>query len=345
MIRLFFNENTAGCSPAVLAAIRSITPQEIATYPDYAAITAKCERFFGVDHGWVQLTNGLDAGLQTLAQDTWTGSGPARRKPGLTPSEVPSILIVEPAFEMYGIFAETAGADVVRVQCDADFHFPTDAVLAALTPATRLVYLTDPNNPTGTALPADAVERIAAAAPQAIVLVDEAYADFSGRTHIGPLLDRRRNVIVGRTFAKAHGLAGLRVGALVAHKDILDRLRPSLEPFAVNICAVKALGAALEDRAYVDAYVAQAAASRQLVYDFCWRHGLRSWPSDGNFVLFRVGDDAAAVVAALAKHGILVKDKSDTPGCAGCIRMTAGTIEDTNTALEALEAILASRAR
>jgi histidinol-phosphate aminotransferase len=135
------------------------------------------------------------------------------------------------------------------------------------------------------------------------------------------------------------------VGALIAHRETLDEIRPRLEPFAVNICAVKALSAALDDRAYIESYVAQAAASRQLVYDFCWRHGLRSWPSDGNFVLFRVGADAPAVVAALAKHGILVKDKSDTPGCAGCIRMTAGAVEDTNVALEALEAILASRAR
>src|SRR5579871_2720747 len=249
-LRLHYNENTAGCSPAVLEALRSITREEIATYPEYGPVTARCARAFGVEAGWVQLTNGLDEGLQMAALAAVRGVWPpaaALATRHASPSPPPEILIVEPAFEMYAVFAAAAGASLVQVECEAEFRFSIDRLLAAVTPATRLIFLTDPNNPTGSALPGGAIERAAAAAPQAIVFVDEAYADFSGRTAIGALLDRRRNVIVGRTFAKAYGLAGLRAGAMVAHPDTLDLVRPLLEPFSVNVCAVRALGAALED--------------------------------------------------------------------------------------------------
>ena len=125
----------------------------------------------------------------------------------------------------------------------------------------RLVSVTDPDNPTGLPVPAGAIERLAEAAPHAIVFVDEAYADFSGRTPFR-LLDRHRNVVVGRTFAKAHGLAALRVGALVAHPDTLARFRRLLPPFSVNFAAVRALDAALGDRGYLELVRRRVACSR-----------------------------------------------------------------------------------
>ena len=105
-----------------------------------------------------------------------------------------------------------------------------------------------------------------------------------------------------------------------------------------------ALSAALEDRSYLDWYVAESAASRQDIYEFCRRRGLTFWPSEGNFVLFRVGGHAGAIAQALAARRIFVRDKSDAPGCAGCIRLTAGVLEHTRRALSALEDLLASRA-
>lgn len=338
-LRLHYNENTAGCSPAVLGVLAAITREEAAFYPDYAPITARCEREFGVESGWVQLTNGLDEGLHLAAQwarrvqDTSSNSAGVR----------PDVIITEPTFEMYDACAEAVHANLVRILPEPNFRFPLDRLLAAITVQTRLIYLTDPNNPTGLSVPAGAIETIARAAPAALVLIDEAYADFSGRTSIGPLLDRRPNVVVGRTFAKAHGLAALRVGALVAHPDTLNQLRELLPPFSLNVGAVRGLAAALDDRPYVDWYVRESALSRARIYDFCARHSFACWPSDANFVLFRVGDHATAIVTALAERGILVRDKSGAPGCAGCIRMTAGVVEHTSRALAALEDILASR--
>jgi histidinol-phosphate aminotransferase len=330
-LRLHLNENTAGCSPAVLAALRAITRADAACYPDYRAITAKVEGWFGVPPGWVQLTNGLDEGLHVAAQAA------ARGGPGA------SALIVDPAFEMYAACADAAGLTAVHVAPRADLEFPLEDVLAALGPATRLVNLTDPNNPTGRPIPPGAIEQIALAVPDALVLVDEAYAEFSGRTCIGPLLGRRRNVVVGRTFAKAHGLAALRVGALIAHPDAIGRLRQRLPPFSLNIAAVRALEAALDDPGYLAWYVEQSRQSRSLIQEFCEARRWRCWPSEANFVLVRVGAGATALVAALAERGVLIRDRSRAPGCEGCVRITAGVVDHTRACLRVLEDVLASR--
>ena len=323
-MRLHFNENTAGCSPAVLSALAAMRAEDFSTYPDYGAITATCERYFGVPDGWVQLTNGLDEGLHLAAQ--W-----AAREPDA------AVIVPQPAFEMYEISAAGAGARVVRIPPEPDFRFQTAAILDAIGPATRLVYLCDPNNPTGLPIPAGAIEHIAGQAPSTIVLVDEAYTDFSGRSLIGPALDRHRNLVIGRTFAKAHGLAALRAGALVAHPDTLARFRALQPPYSLNICAAVALAAAIDDTAYRDWYVAQAHESRRLLYEFAEQRGWTVWPSEGNFVLIRIGDAAPAIVAALAERGIHIRDKSAAPGCAGCVRITAGVVEHTRACIAALD--------
>ena len=334
-LRLHLNENTAGCSPKVIEALQSLTPSDIASYPDYNEATRLVEAYFNVPSGWVQLVNGLDEGLHVVA-----ASAGARRR--FSRKSPPSSIYPEPAFEMYRVCAEAVGLTVTPIPPKVDFAFPLDELLEAA-PQAGVVYLTDPNNPTGLAIPAGAIEQIATAAPDAIVLVDEAYADFSGRTIIGPALDRHRNLVVGRTFAKGHGLAALRIGALVAHPDALAPLRALLPPFSLNIAAITALRAALDDQAWVDAYVAQSAESRERIYAWCDRHGLKYWRSEANFVLLRVGDSAPALVADMADRGIFIRDRSSASGCAGCIRISAGTVDATQRCLDTLEAILASR--
>jgi histidinol-phosphate aminotransferase len=131
----------------------------------------------------------------------------------------------------------------------------------------------------------------------------------------------------------------------VAHPATLNRLRPMQLPFSINCCALAALEAALDDRAYIDWYVAESRASRELVYDFCQRHELAHWPSEANFVLFRAGQKAGTIANALQARGILVRDKSASAGCDGCIRLTAGIVDHTRLALAAMEDILASRTR
>ena len=330
-LRLHMNENTAGCAPAVLEALLGLTPQAVAQYPDYADAEAACARHFGIDARSLFLVNGLDDGLHAVANRA--------RRFGSERSGYEAI-VVEPAFEMFAAAAESADARVVRVMMGGDFTFPLDGVLAALSPNTRVVFLNDPNNPTGLPVPPKATEAIAAAAPDALILVDEAYADYSGRTLIGPALTRHRNLVVGRTFAKAHGLAGLRIGALVGHPDTIASIRARQPPFAVNAMAARALVAALDALDAVSRTVADARASKERIYEWCRVQGLTCWPSEANFVLVRFGPAVSAIVDAVAAMGVLIRDKSASPGCAGCARIAAGMPAHTDACLAALDAVL-----
>jgi len=329
--RLHLNENTGGCSPAVVRAIRRLSRQDISAYPAYARATQACGDAFGVPAEWVLLTNGLDEGIMTVAL-------------ALLPRAGADAVVVEPAYGMFGPSARLAGARVVPTSPAPDLRFSIDAARAAMTPATRLLFVASPNNPTGEIVPGEAIARLAAEMPDdGVVFVDEAYADFEGRTVIGDL-GRTPNLVVGRTFAKAYGLAGMRIGCLVAQPAIIRRLRGAIAPFSVNVFAAAALETALADRGYFDWYVGQVRTSRQLLYDACARLGLPCWLSAANFVLVRVGD-APRLRCALAALGVHVRDRSGAPGCEGCIRITAGLVDDTNAAIAALEEVLCAARR
>jgi histidinol-phosphate aminotransferase len=335
-LRLHLNENTGGCSPKVIEALRALSPMDAAIYPDYGRINDVCARHLGVDPSRLLLTNGLDEGILAAAiaylqRDSGAAADAAAGRP--------EGLIAEPCFGMYADCIEAVGGRIVRVAPPADLQFPLEAVLAAITPRTRVIYLTSPGNPTGLLIPHAAVLHLARALPDGLVFVDEAYADFTDAHFLGELPDAP-NVVVGRTFAKAYGLAALRIGAVVGDEAVIARLRRSLPPYSINVAAAVALEAALGDQAHLDAYRAQVRASKARVYAVCDRLGLGYWPSEANFVLVRVGGRAAAIVEALRQRRIFVRDRSSEPGCAGCIRITAGILAHTEQALAALEDIL-----
>jgi len=330
-LRLHFNENTAGCSPRVIEALQRLTAHDLAFYPDYAAVNRDCARFLGVEEDRMLLTNGLDEGLlaASIAYLQRARNG-----------DTPEAIIVEPAFGMYADCVEATGGRVIPVAPLPDFAFPLDATLAAITPRTRLVFLTSPGNPTGLLTPREALRAIATALPpEALIVLDEAYADFT-EEHFLDELPRWPNIVIGRTFAKSYGLAAVRIGAMIGSADVIARLRRSLPPYSINVAAAVATEAALGDPAHLDAYRAQVRASKARVYAVCERLGLAYWPSEANFVLVRVGDRASAVVEALRQRRIFVRDRSSEPGCAGCIRITAGILAHTEQALAALEDIL-----
>jgi histidinol-phosphate aminotransferase len=229
----------------------------------------------------------------------------------------------------------------VIVPMDAAFTFPGQALGAAVTAATRIVFVTNPHNPSGVAVPQDELLALARAVAPVWVFVDEAYADFAGET----LIDNDRlmtmpNLIVGRTFSKGYGLAGLRVGALVAHPATLAPMRQVVPPYSLNAWAAAAIPAAARDIAYRDAYVRESAESRRLLRAMCERLGLQTWPSRANFILVRVGAQAPAIVAALAARGIRIRDRSQEAGCEGCIRITAGLVADTERLVPVFEEVL-----
>jgi histidinol-phosphate aminotransferase len=234
---------------------------------------------------------------------------------------------------------------MVTVPMDDSFRLPADALQRAVTADTRIVFVTNPHNPSGALVPRDEILALARAIAPVPLFVDEAYADFADES---VLMERTvtelPNVIVGRTFSKAYGLAGLRAGALVAQEDTLAPMRRIVPPYSLNAWVTAVLPAAVADRAYRDWYVAQSSESRRLLADTCARLGLRTWPSDANFVLVHVGTGAPAVVAALAARGIRVRDRSRERGCEGCIRITAGLVDETRRLIPALEeAVCAAR--
>jgi histidinol-phosphate aminotransferase len=330
-LRLHQNENTGGCSPRVIEALAALRPDQIGFYPPYEAATRACADYLGVDPDRLSLLNGLDEGIMS------TAVGYLRPTPG---GSIPEAIIPDPAFEIFAVDTEVVGGLPVRVAPNADFSFALDRVLDAITPHTRVVFLTSPNNPTGVVTPLDAIRTIARRLPrQAVVFVDEAYYEFSGQTFIPELVDFD-NVIVGRTFSKAFGLAGLRIGAITGHPDALEPVRLAVPVYSVNIAAVAAMEAALRDRDHLQNYLRQVEESKALVYETCDRLGVPYWKSAANFVLIRAGSRLDAVLSSAAAHGIYLRDRSTEPGCDGCLRVATGIVEHTRRFIDVLEEVL-----
>lgn len=327
-LRLDFNENTVGCSPRVLARLRQLTADDLARYPEREAVEARVAEFLGIRSSELLLTNGVDEAIHLLCQTY------------LDPGD--EALIVVPTYSMYRIYMAAAGANVVSVSSPSNFEFPVTEVLNQISPRTRLIAIANPNNPTGSVAQRDDLLQIARSAPNAGVLIDEAYFEFYGQT----LLDQCRelpNLFVARTFSKAYGLAGLRVGVLAGNSDQVHLLRRVCSPYNVNAAALACLPEALADQSYIRQYVSEVLEGRTRLESLLASSGIQFWPSQANFVLAGVGStpqDSAAIVEQMRTRGILVRDRSSDPGCAGCVRITLGSREQTGRLLTALQEVL-----
>lgn len=325
-LRLDFNENTDGCSPRVLARVRGISAEELARYPERGPVEVVVAAHLGLPAGHVLLTNGVDEAIHLLCEAY------------LEPSD--EVMIVTPTFGMYEIFAEVTGAKVVRVQCGEDLRFPFDQVLEKVSEATKLVAIASPNNPTGGVASSEQLLAIASKAPEAAILVDEAYYEFHGKTVLSDVVGQE-NLFVARTFSKAYGLAGLRIGILVGPSGQMPMVRRLSSPYSVNAVALAVLPVALEDGVYVADYVAEVTAGRERLEQELTRAGIQWWPSEANFVLMKIGVLHREFVAAMRQRGILMRDRSTDPGCNGCVRITLGTTTQTDRLLATLQEVFA----
>lgn len=323
------NENLAGCSPRVLARIHAITTSEVATYPDRLEGERCVAEFLQLHPDRVLLTNGVDEGIHLLCE-TFIDRGA-------------EALIVTPTFGMYEVFAAAAGATVIKAQLREDFSFPLEKVLHSIRENTRFIALASPNNPTGAVIARDDLLAVAAAAPQAAVLVDEAYVDFYGKSVLDALAVFP-NLFVTRTFSKAYGLAGLRIGALLGDAVNLGSVRRLASPYNVNAVALACLPAALDDVEFIAESVRQVNEGRARISQELQKMGLQFWPSTANFVLVRVGGHVQDFVAALAENGVLVRCRDGDPGCAGCVRITVGPAAVVDKVLSALRLVLGAAA-
>ena len=323
-LRLDFNENTVGCSPRVLERLRQITSDDLARYPERQGAEEKLAGFLGVQTNELLLTNGVDESIHLLCQ-TYLSAGDEG-------------LIVVPTYSMYRIYMMAAGAKVKEIPAKQDFQFPTNELLRQVTDRTKLIAIASPNNPTGTLVAQEELLRVASSASSAAVLVDEAYFEFCGRTALGFLNDCP-NLFVARTFSKAYGLAGLRLGALIGNGEQMAAVRLACSPYNVNTVALACVTAAIEETEYVQQYVSEVLRGRTRLEQFLQEQGIPFWPSQANFVLCRVGtnkSDSAAFAERMRRQGILVRDRSSDYGCEGCVRITLGTREQTDRLLDAL---------
>lgn len=322
--RLDFNENTVGCSPKVIEFLKDqLSAEKLSVYPDYASVKKTLSAFFKVSESDLLLTNGTDEAIQVLI-NTYIDDND-------------EVIVLTPSYAMYRFYAELAGAKITQVPyLPPKVEFPLDALLRAITPKTKAILVSNPNNPTGTAVGLDGIVAILKAAPSASILIDEAYYEFCGITAL-PLISEYPNLFVSRTFSKVYGMAAMRMGCLFSQADNVKFLHKAQSPYSVNTLAALAAEAAVADTAYAEAYAAEALTAREILRAGFEKLGIDQAPSAANFILGYFGDRAIEVRDALRGKAILVRDRSyEIPGG---VRITAGTREQARQVIVELERI------
>lgn len=322
-LRLDFNENTVGCAREVVRELRRVlTPEMLTRYPEYGVARENLARYFGVAPEEMLLTNGTDDAIKAIC-DAFVDPGDV-------------LLAPSPTFPVYEFFHKVAGGQVERVRYNEHFHLPVEAVLAAISKETRWLALGSPNNPTGTEISKPDLRTILEAAPHVLVLMDEAYYDYSGETVL-PWIRQYPNLLVTRTFSKAFGLAALRMGYIFGNPELVEVMHRAQNPFQVNALALLAASIAIQHEEHVKKYVAQVRANREHVYRWLESHGIPYVRSSANFILTRVGEQAPEIAQRLRAQGILVRDWSYDPNLKGCLRFTIGSRAQTRRLLENLD--------
>jgi histidinol-phosphate aminotransferase len=326
-LRLDFNENTLACSRKVRDVLGKISAGALTRYPEREPVEAIVAAHVGVKAEQLALTNGVDEAIHVLFE-TFLEAGD-------------ELLLPVPTYTMYEVYASATDARIVAVQAADDLQFPFERLLAAITPRTKIIAIANPNSPAGSVATREQLLSLAARAPHAVLLVDEAYYHFYGET-LMDMVGKVHNLVVARTFSKAYGLAGLRLGVLAGPVELMHWVRRVLSPYSVNSLALACLPPALEDIEYLDWYVREVLAARSEFEAVLDTAGVRHWPSRANFVLVEIGTLHAEFVRLMRDAGVLVRDRSSDPGCDGRVRITIGTREQIRQAIPALHAALAA---
>lgn len=323
-LRLDFNENTVGAPPHVIDFLqRYLTAADLSIYPEYEHALQDLSFHFGVTEDAMTLTNGTDEAIQLLI-NTYVNSGDR-------------VVVLRPSYAMYRFYAQLVGAGLEEI----DYHpatlaFPAEELLERIGPDTRAILISNPNNPTGTGTNVKTIERILDKAENAAVLVDEAYYEFSGITLL-PLIEERSNLFVSRTFSKVYGMAALRCGVLFSTEANVRYLRKAQSPYSVNALAAMTARIAVGENKFVEDYVLEVLAARELLYVGFERMKIPYIRSQANFVLFQAGNRALEVRDKLKTRNVLVRDRSYE--LAGYVRVTVGTRDQVQRFLDELEQI------
>ena len=332
VLKLSSNENPLGCSPAAQAAFVAASG-DLHRYPatDHAGLRGAIGEIYGLDPDRIICGVGSDEVLQFIVH-SYAGPGD-------------EVITTEHGFSMYPILARMVGAVPVTV-AEADRRVDVDAILAAVTERTRIVFIANPANPTGTMLGADELQRLAEGLPPHVIFVhDGAYTEFADGFDGGAsLVDRHPNVVMTRTFSKVHGLGGLRIGWGYAARDMIDVLNRVRQPFNLSNPQMAAAEAAIRDTGFTAAYVDLNARMRDWLRQSLIQMGIGCDESFANFVLARFDDAdmAAAADAALRDDGILVR-RVGGYGLPAALRITVGDEDGCRRIIATLGSFMAAR--
>ncbi|WP_348267028.1 histidinol-phosphate transaminase [Edaphobacter paludis] len=324
-LRLDFNENTFAPSPKVIERLREVTAEGLTKYPEREPAERIAAAHFGLKPDEVLLTNGVDEAIHLVCCAFL--------------EEGDEAVICTPGFFMYDVSVMMMTPNLRKVQADETLQFPFEKFVAAITERTKLIIVSSPNNPTGAVVSREHLLAIARAAPQAVLMVDEAYYHFHGETTMGDL-SAVPNLLVARTFSKAYGLANLRIGMLAGNAALMKYVRKVSSPYNVNGVALDCLTVALADEDYLAWYVEQVRVGRERMMRGLDELGVPYFPSHANFVLMKIGPKHKELVAAMRAHGVLLRDRSADPGCNGSVRITIGIEEHVRIGLAALRSSL-----
>ena len=326
------NENSVG----------STAPDgDFSRYPDphQWAIKQRLAPIKGVRPEQIFLGNGSDEPIDLLVRATCTPGryAGAVDSPGVDSPGTDSILIMPPTYGMYEVSATINDVTVIKVPLTPDFQVDLPAVLAAIGETTKLIWLCSPNNPSGNRLRTDDIRTILEAADHSLVIVDEAYSDFSDAPSWTNELGNYLNLVVLQTFSKAWGLAGLRLGMCFASEELIRVMNKIKPPYNISAPTQALALEALDHEAHKKEMVREILSERQTLAD-----NLRTLPavltihpSDANFLLVQFAD-ADRTFTHLIAHQVIVRDRSKVTGCAGCLRITVGTRAENERLLDVL---------
>ncbi|MDF1574234.1 MAG: histidinol-phosphate transaminase [Bacteroidales bacterium] len=295
-------------------------------YPDpgQQKLKGRIAEIKGVNTEQIFLGNGSDEGIDILFR--------VLCEPG-----VDNVITADPTYGMYGVCAEINGVERRSVLLNRDFSLNPGAVLEALNEQTKLIFLCSPNNPSSNSFEREAILKIVDGV-HCMVVLDEAYIDFSSGPGLLPLLKEKPNLVLLQTLSKAWGLAGIRLGMLFAHPELIAYLSAVKYPYNINSLSMEAALKALEDRDRTRAWIGTILEERKRMA--LELEGLpfvkQVYPSDANFLLVRV-DKPSAIYRYLMNKGIIVRDRSSVPLCGGSLRITIGKAEENRALISALK--------
>ena len=319
---LDFNERTLPVSDTVVKALCDyIQSGQLQRYPAYGNVVEKLAQYTGASSDQIMITNGSDQGIDLVI------------RAALSPED--EAIIPGPSFAMYQQCALVENAVIRAPTYEKDQGYPTGAVLSAISSKTRLIVIALPNNPCGSVASLDDIKTILQAAPNSIVLVDECYFEYSGKTAVS-LVKKYPNLVIARTFSKTWGIPSLRFGFLISQADNIEQLLKIRGPYDINQLAVVAAEAALNDPEYTEKYVAEVMnEAKPLLEAWLNDRGIEFWCSEANY-LWVFPSAPNALADFLQKNNILVRPKKNAQGAIG-LRITLGNLDQTKRLIACME--------